>query len=58
MGYKAGSGIGAGVAGRSTPIPLNLKAGRAGLGVEEQKRAAKHAARARQEERGTYLYRT
>ena len=38
MGYKAGEGIGRDGRGRAAPISVDLKAGRTGLGVDEDKR--------------------
>ncbi|KXZ44563.1 hypothetical protein GPECTOR_65g181 [Gonium pectorale] len=43
MGYQDGSGLGAGRAGRAEPLPLDLKSGRAGLGVDEQRRRERQA---------------
>ncbi|XP_067092798.1 G patch domain-containing protein 11 [Osmerus mordax] len=38
MGYKAGQGLGKQGAGRVEPIPLNIKMGREGIGMEEVKK--------------------
>lgn len=38
MGYKAGQGLGKQGAGRVDPIPLNIKMGREGIGMEEVKK--------------------
>ncbi|XP_070772374.1 G patch domain-containing protein 11 isoform X1 [Enoplosus armatus] len=38
MGYKAGQGLGKKGAGRVDPIPLNVKTGRGGIGMEEVKK--------------------
>lgn len=38
MGYKAGEGIGKGGRGRAAPIAVDLKAGRTGLGVDEERK--------------------
>lgn len=38
MGYKAGQGLGKEGAGRVEPIPLNIKMGREGIGMEEVKK--------------------
>ncbi|KAM4599732.1 G patch domain-containing protein 11 [Fundulus diaphanus] len=38
MGYKAGQGLGKAGAGRVDPIPLNIKADRGGIGLEELKK--------------------
>ena len=38
MGYKAGEGIGREGKGRAAPITVDLKAGRTGLGVDEDRK--------------------
>ncbi|EFJ48305.1 hypothetical protein VOLCADRAFT_91078 [Volvox carteri f. nagariensis] len=49
MGFEAGKGLGSTSAGRSDPLPLDIKAGRAGLGVDEQRKRERQE-RQRQEE--------
>lgn len=41
MGWSEGTAIGRDRSGRSEPLELNIKAGRAGLGVDEQRRRAR-----------------
>lgn len=43
MGYKAGEGIGKDGRGRAAPISVDLKAGRTGLGVDEEKKRKQHS---------------
>ena len=38
MGYQQGQGLGKAQAGRVVPVPLQLKTGRHGLGIEEAKK--------------------
>ena len=38
MGYQAGQGLGRSVVGRADPIELGLKAGRTGLGIDEERK--------------------
>ncbi len=52
MGYKPGQGIGAGGGGRVAPLEVDLKATRAGLGIDEAKKRQRDTSRAHQAERG------
>ena len=54
MGYKPGQGIGAGGGGRVEPVEVDLKATRAGLGVDEAKKRQRDSSRAQQAERGVH----
>ncbi|KAI8468044.1 MAG: G-patch domain-containing protein [Monoraphidium minutum] len=47
MGYRPGQGLGRGQQGRAEPVPLVLKSGRAGLGVEEARAQRKREAEQR-----------
>ncbi|DBB01251.1 TPA: hypothetical protein ACH3X1_001120 [Trebouxia sp. C0004] len=38
MGYQPGRGLGRGLTGHAAPIPVQLKAGRLGLGIEQSKK--------------------
>lgn len=49
MGYKAGEGIGRDGRGRAAPISVDLKAGRTGLGVDEEKKRKQHSYKQLQE---------
>lgn len=44
MGYKEGEGLGRSAKGSTQPVELSLKAGRAGLGVDEERRRKKRDA--------------
>jgi hypothetical protein len=52
MGYQPGKGLGKSAEGRATPLDVNLKAGRTGLGVDEAKRRRAVAAQQERQERG------
>lgn len=52
MGYQQGQGLGKGQAGRSAPVPVQMKAGRHGLGVQENKKRRQQQIEQQQEERG------
>lgn len=52
MGYRAGEGIGAARQGRAEPLAVDLKASRAGLGIDEDKRRRKERAVSQQVEKG------
>ena len=52
MGYQQGQGLGKGQAGRSTPVSVQMKAGRHGLGVQENKKRRQQQIEQQQEERG------
>ena len=49
MGYKAGEGIGKDGRGRAAPLSVDLKAGRTGLGVDEEKKRKQHSYKQLQE---------
>lgn len=53
MGYQQGQGLGKGQAGRSAPVPVQMKAGRHGLGVQENKKRRQQQIEQQQEERGS-----
>ncbi len=53
MGYKAGEGIGRDGRGRAAPISVDLKAGRTGLGVDEDRKRKQHSYKQLQELRST-----
>lgn len=55
MGFKAGEGLGRGVKGRTEPIELALKAGRTGLGVDEDRKRQRSYLQSQQQERGDPL---
>ena len=52
MGYQPGRGLGRGLAGQAAPIPVQLKAGRQGLGIEQNKRRKQQEVEQQQQERG------
>ena len=52
MGYKPGQGIGPAGGGRVAPLEVDLKASRAGLGIDEAKKRQRDTTRAQQAERG------
>ena len=52
MGYQPGRGLGRGLAGQAAPIPVQLKAGRQGLGIEQNKRRKQQEVEQQQKERG------
>lgn len=54
MGYKAGEGIGKDRQGRAAPISLDLKAGRTGLGVDEEKKRKQQGYKQLQELRSDF----
>lgn len=45
MGYKPGQGIGASVRGRSDPLEIDLRTGRTGLGIHEERKRKKEVAK-------------
>eukprot|EP00884_Botryococcus_braunii_P008384 jgi/Botrbrau1/17547/Bobra.0766s0003.1 len=51
MGYKPGQALGKSQPGRVIPLDLNLKTGRSGLGVDEEKKRRKEAVILEQKER-------
>lgn len=46
MGYQAGQGLGSDATGRPVPIDVDLKASKAGLGIDEEKKRRRTAAEA------------
>lgn len=54
MGYKAGEGIGKDRQGRAAPLSLDLKAGRTGLGVDEEKKRKQQGYKQLQELRSEF----
>jgi hypothetical protein len=57
MGFAPGQGLGRNKQGRAEPLPLLLKAGRAGLGVEEGKRQREQEAERRALKEGAWVAR-
>ena len=53
MGYQPGQGIGKGQTGRIAPVPVEIKGGRQGLGVEENRKRKKVQAEEQQKQRGS-----
>lgn len=56
MGYKQGQGLGIGQAGRAAPVPVQLRSGRHGLGVEENKKLRQQELEEQQRDRGTCFH--
>lgn len=56
MGYREGQGIGKTVIGRATPVDVNLKAGRTGLGIDEAKRRRADVAYRERQDRGVAAF--
>ena len=52
MGYQQGQGLGRGQSGRVVPVAVQLKGGRHGLGVEENKKRKQLQVKQQQRERG------
>lgn len=52
MGYQQGQGLGKGQSGRAAPVPVHLKAGKHGLGIEENKKRKEQQTERQQQERG------
>lgn len=52
MGYKEGQGIGKSVKGIVAPISIDVKPARTGLGVDEERKRQKEAAKLVAAERG------
>lgn len=52
MGYQAGQGLGRSVLGSAEPLDLNLKAGRTGLGVDEDRKRRQLESQLGQKSRG------
>ena len=52
MGYQPGRGLGRGLAGQAAPVPVQLKAGRQGVGIEQNKRRKQQEVEQQQKERG------
>ena len=55
MGYREGQGIGVAGQGCVEPVGLNLKASRAGLGIDEDRKRRKDWAQSQQAEKGAVL---
>ena len=55
MGYTEGEGIGRSVKGRAAPIDVSLKAGRTGLGIDEERKRKKEDAKLQHTHRGAGL---
>ncbi|DBA96331.1 hypothetical protein WJX82_007548 [Trebouxia sp. C0006] len=51
MGYQPGRGLGRGLAGQAAPVPVQLKAGRQGVGIEQNKRRKQQEVEQQQKER-------
>ena len=58
MGYREGQGIGVAGQGCVEPVGLNLKASRAGLGIDEDRKRRKDCAQSQQDEKGAELSHT
>ena len=56
MGYQEGQGIGAARQGQVTPLAVDLKATRAGLGVDEDRKRRRQQVQAQQSDRGTFRF--
>ena len=52
MGYQHGQGLGKEQSGRAVPVPVQLKGGKHGLGVEENKKRKQQQVEQQQQERG------
>ena len=52
MGYQPGRGLGRGLAGQAAPVPVQLKAGRQGVGIEQNKRRKQQKLEQQHKERG------
>lgn len=52
MGYQHGQGLGKGQSGRAAPVPIQVKGGKHGLGIEENKKRKQQQAEQQQQERG------
>jgi hypothetical protein len=55
MGYKPGEGIGATGKGRTAPLEIDLRAGRTGLGIHEERKRRKEAAELQKAQLGRCL---
>ena len=53
MGYQPGQGIGKGHTGRAVPVPVEVKGGRQGLGVDENRKRRKVQAEEQRKQRGS-----
>lgn len=51
MGYQHGQGLGKGQSGRAAPVPIQVKGGKHGLGIEENKKRKQQQAEQQQQER-------
>lgn len=54
MGYQAGQGIGRNKTGRVVPIAVEIKGGRQGLGIEQNRKRKKQFAEQQQKERSMH----
>ena len=52
MGYQHGQGLGKGQSGRAAPVPVQIKGGKHGLGIEENKKHKRQHIEQQQQERG------
>ena len=52
MGYEHGQGLGKGQSGRSVPLSVEIKGGRHGLGIAENKKRKQQQVEQQQKERG------
>lgn len=55
MGYQPGQGIGKGHTGQAAPVLIEVKAGKQGLGIEENRKRKKLQAKDQQIQRGSIL---
>lgn len=55
MGYQPGHGIGKGNTGRTTPVPIEIKAGKQGLGIAENRKRKKLHDDQQRIQRGQFL---
>ncbi|KAL3141086.1 G patch domain-containing protein 11 [Trebouxia sp. C0009 RCD-2024] len=51
MGYQHGQGLGKGQSGRAAPVPIQVKGGKHGLGIEENKKRKQQQVQQQQQER-------
>lgn len=52
MGYQQGQGLGKGQVGRAAPVPVQFKAGKHGLGIEENRKRKVQQIERQQQDRG------
>ena len=53
MGYQPGQGIGKGQTGQAAPVPVEMKGGRQGLGIEENRKRKKLQAEEQRKQNGS-----